>query len=43
MAARLENVQGADNFRNLFEVPVQFYALAAIALATQQTPGWLIK
>jgi hypothetical protein len=32
MAARLENIQPADNFRNLFEVPVLFYALAAIAL-----------
>ncbi len=43
MAARLENVQGADNFRNLFEVPILFYALVAIALATHQTPGWLVK
>ena len=42
MAARLENVQAADNFRNLFEVPVLFYALGAVALATQQTPGWLV-
>jgi hypothetical protein len=42
MAARLENVQAADNFRNLFEVPVMFYALVAVALATHQTPGWLV-
>lgn len=42
MAARLENVQAADNFRNLFEVPVAFYALAAIAIATAHTPGWLV-
>lgn len=42
MAARLENVQAADNFRNLFEVPVMFYGLVAVALATQQTPGWLV-
>lgn len=42
MAARLENVQAADNFRNLFEVPVLFYALVAVALATQQTPAWLV-
>jgi hypothetical protein len=41
MAARLENVQAADNFRNLFEVPVMFYALCAVALATHHTPGWL--
>jgi hypothetical protein len=42
MAARLENVQPADNFRNLFEVPVLFYALCAVALATNQTPSWLV-
>jgi hypothetical protein len=42
MAARLENVQAADYFRNLFEVPVLFYALAAVALATHQIPGWLV-
>lgn len=42
MAARLENVQAADNFRNLFEVPVLFYTLAAVALATSHTPTWLV-
>jgi hypothetical protein len=42
MAARLENIQVADNFRNLFEVPVLFYALAAVALATGFVPGWLV-
>jgi hypothetical protein len=42
MAARLENVQIADNFRNLFEVPVLFFALAAIALATGYVPDWLV-
>jgi hypothetical protein len=42
MAARLENIQPSDNFRNLFEVPVLFYALAAVALATGNTPGWLV-
>ncbi len=42
MAARLENVQAADNFRNLFEVPVLFYALVAVALATSQVPLWLV-
>lgn len=42
MAARLENVQAADNFRNLFEVPVLFYALGAASLATQHTPSWLV-
>lgn len=42
MAARLQNVQAADNFRNLCEVPVLFYALVATALALGHTPGWLI-
>ena len=42
MAAHLENVQVADNYRNLFEVPVLFLALAAIALATNYVPGWLV-
>ena len=42
MAAKLENVQPADNFRNLFEVPVLFYALAAIAVATNHVPAWLV-
>ena len=41
MAARLENVKPADNFRNLFEVPVLFYSLVAIALAVGFVPGWL--
>jgi hypothetical protein len=41
MAGRLEDVQAADNFRNLFEVPVLFYALIAVALALYHTPGWL--
>lgn len=42
MAAKLQNVQAADNFRNLFEVPVLFYALVTVALATSHTPGWLV-
>ena len=42
MSARLENVQAADNFRNLFEVPVLFYALVAVALATNHTPPGLL-
>jgi hypothetical protein len=42
MAEHLENVQAADNFRNLFEVPVLFFALAAIALATGHVPEWLV-
>ena len=41
MAARLENVQASDNFKNLFEVPVLFYALGSVALATNHIPLWL--
>ena len=42
MAGRLENVQAADNFRNLFETPVLFYALVACALAVGYVPPWLV-
>ncbi|MBI1835183.1 MAG: MAPEG family protein [Burkholderiales bacterium] len=42
MAARLEDVLAADNFRNLFETPVMFYALCAIALAAHFVPEWLV-
>jgi hypothetical protein len=41
MASQLKNVQAADNFKNLFEVPVLFYALCAIALAVSHVPAWL--
>ena len=41
MAARLESTQAADNFRNLFETPVLFYALVAVALAIGPVPVWL--
>ncbi|MDS4015340.1 MAG: MAPEG family protein [Candidatus Accumulibacter sp.] len=42
VAARLEDVRAADNFRNLFEVPVLFYALVATALASGHVPAWLV-
>ena len=42
MAAKLQNVQAADNFKNLFEVPVLFYALVGVALAASHTPSWLV-
>ena len=41
MASKLENVQPADNFKNLFEVPVLFYTLAAVAVAAGNVPSWL--
>ena len=42
VAQRLQNVQTSDNFKNLFEVPVLFYTLVAVALAVDQVPGWLV-
>ena len=42
MAANLENVQAADNYRNLFETPVLFYALVACAVAAAYAPPWLV-
>jgi hypothetical protein len=41
VSVALQNVQAADNFRNLFEVPVLFYALCATSLALNHVPMWL--
>jgi len=41
-AGRLERTQAADNFRNLFEVPVLFYLLcAALAQTGGSSPGFV--
>ena len=41
-AGTLERTQAADNFRNLFEVPVLFYLLCvAIAVNGGSTPGFI--
>ena len=41
-AGKLENTQAADNFRNLFELPVLFYVLCiAMALNGGSTPGFV--
>ena len=40
-AAKFQDTRAADNFRNLFEVPLLFFALVAVALATKHTPQWL--
>lgn len=37
MAAALQDTRAADNFRNLFELPVLFYAAVFVAHATGQT------
>ena len=42
MTANLEDIQAADNFRNLFETPVLFYALVACAVAAAYVPPWLL-
>jgi hypothetical protein len=41
MAAQLQNVQAADNFRNQFEVPILFYSLVVIAIGLEHSPNWL--
>jgi hypothetical protein len=41
-ATQLERTQAAENFRNLFEVPVLFYVLcAALSLEGGSTPGFV--
>ena len=42
MAAKLQDVRAADNFKNLFETPVLFYALAAMSIATGYSPVWIV-
>lgn len=42
-AEKLQKVNAADNFRNLFEVPVLFYAFCLTTLASQAvTPGFVM-
>lgn len=40
-AQRLDDSRASDNYNHLFELPVLFYALCALALATTHVPGWL--
>ena len=40
-AQRLDDSRASDNYNHLFEQPVLFYALCALALATTHVPGWL--
>jgi len=41
-ASQLQRTQAAENFRNLFEVPVLFYLLcAALAATGASTPGFV--
>ncbi len=42
MAQVLQSTQAADNYKNLFEMPVLFYVLCLALFATQSvTSGWL--
>ena len=41
-AEQLENVKSADNFRNLFEMPVLFYALCGFLALTKLTTVLLL-
>ena len=42
IAAALENTSAADNYRNLFESPVLFYAAAVTAFVTEATGTLLV-
>jgi hypothetical protein len=42
MAETMQNVKSADHFRNLFEVPVLFYALCAFIAITQTANLFLL-
>ena len=42
MGATLQNVQSADHFRNLFEVPVLFYALCGFLAISKLTTVFLL-
>src|SRR5690625_4805667 len=40
-AGRLENTRASDNFNHLFELPVLFYLLCAVAIGSGHVPAWL--
>ncbi len=42
MCETMQNVQSADHFRNLFEVPVLFYALCGFLAITRLTTPFLL-
>ncbi len=41
-AARLRDTRAADNFRNLFELPVLFYLAVVVAAQTAQVGVWTL-
>lgn len=42
MAETMQNTQSSDNFRNLFEVPVLFYALCGFLAVTRLTTLFIL-
>jgi len=38
----MQRVQASDNFKNLFEVPVLFYALCAVLASAQQVSAFFV-
>ena len=38
----MQRVQASDNFKNLFEVPVLFYALCAVLVSAQQASAFFV-
>jgi hypothetical protein len=42
-AARLRDTRAADNFRNLFELPVLFYLAVVVAAQTAQINVWVLS
>lgn len=40
-SARLKDTRASDNYNHLFELPVLFYALCAVALAVDHVPATL--
>jgi hypothetical protein len=41
LAQRLEDSRASDNYKHLFELPVVFYVLCLMAIATGHIPNWL--
>ncbi len=42
MSATLQNTRAADNYKNLFEMPVFFYALCMALLATERVGSGIV-
>lgn len=38
---RLDDTRASDNYANLFELPVLFYAFCAVAMASATIPTWI--